>query len=248
MKLDINNYPESKNGSGVVSWLINHVPKSNVYFEMFGGSGVFGFELAKCVEENVYIFEKSEQVYNQLYNRCKNLNIQDSPGAIFLADSITHIKHRLNGQSKTGDFYYFDPPYLFDSRKSKRNIYEHEWNEQCHKDFLGLLDDLSAKGAYIMVSHYPNDLYSRQLKDWYQSEFQTMTRGGVVTEKIWMNYDIAQMKLATTKHIGKNFTDRQRIFRKINRTINKINGLPLHERQAIVEAINSNVKIISSNH
>lgn len=53
-----------------------------------------------------------------------------------------------------------------------------------------------------------------------------------------MNYDITQMKLASTKYVGKDFTDRQRINRKKNRLVAKIEALPLHEQQAIVEAVN----------
>ncbi len=67
-------------------------------------------------------------------------------------------------------------------------------------------------------------------------EFQVMTRGGVRTEKIWMNYpDGAAYSAAFA---GKDYIDRQRIKRKAERWKSKYAALPPAERLAIMTALN----------
>jgi hypothetical protein len=62
-----------------------------------------------------------------------------------------------------------------------------------------------------------------------------MTRGGVRTEKLWMNYEQDASHWAS--FAGVNFTDRQRIKRKANRWANNYKQLPSGERLAILAAI-----------
>ena len=241
MKLDINNYPGSKNGAGVLAWLINHTPKSEVYYEIFGGSAVFSFELKKLVEKaDVVVYEKSTDVHSQLSEKTKEYKGKNKRivPTVCCFCGIKRVETLISQWRDLSDFFfYFDPPYLFESRSSKRPLYHHEWTMNDHLIFFELVKKLSDKGAKIMISHYPNDLYCRTFQDWFTSEMQTRTRTKTVTEKIWMNYDIAQLKLATAFYVGKDFTERQRIKRKIERLKNKISALPIHERQAVIDAM-----------
>jgi DNA adenine methylase len=66
---------------------------------------------------------------------------------------------------------------------------------------------------------------------------KALTRGGIATEKIWMNYDISEMDLATTEFVGVDYIDRQRIKRKIKLLVKRLKNTPRHERQALLEAI-----------
>lgn len=60
----------------------------------------------------------------------------------------------------------------------------------------------------------------------------TITRGGTIAvERIYMNYDITKLKLATPVYVGKDRTDRQRIRRKLKSLKGKINKLSIHEKQ-----------------
>lgn len=64
-----------------------------------------------------------------------------------------------------------------------------------------------------------------------------MTRGGVRTEKIWMNYPEG----AAYSHAfaGKDYNDRYRIKRKAQRWKEKFAALPPAERLAIMVALTS---------
>lgn len=55
-------------------------------------------------------------------------------------------------------------------------------------------------------------------------------------ECIYMNYD-KPARLHEYTYLGLDCWDRQRIKRKIERFVNKLRGLPDHEREAILEAV-----------
>ena len=64
-----------------------------------------------------------------------------------------------------------------------------------------------------------------------------MTRGGVRTEKIWMNYP--EGRAYSHAFAGKDYNDRYRIKRKAQRWKEKFAALPPAERMAIMVALTS---------
>ena len=64
----------------------------------------------------------------------------------------------------------------------------------------------------VILSGYPSQLYDNTLTGWRTREFQAMTRGGVRTEKIWMNYQEGRAYSHTFAR--KDYNDRYRIKRK----------------------------------
>jgi hypothetical protein len=126
---------------------------------------------------------------------------------------------------------YCDPPYLLETRTSKRR-YRHEYSRQDHLDLLELLKSLPCR---VILSGYPSALYDDMLEDWNWVELQAMTWGGPRTEKLWYNYDIDRAHWAT--YAGKDFTDRQRIKRKAERWARNYRALPGAERLALLAAI-----------
>lgn len=88
----------------------------------------------------------------------------------------------------------------------------------------------------MILSGYPSQLYDDRLTGWRSKEFQAMTRGGVRTEKIWMNYP--EGRAYTHKFAGKDYNDRHRIKRKVERWRAKYAALPPAERLAIMVALN----------
>jgi site-specific DNA-adenine methylase len=129
------------------------------------------------------------------------------------------------------ELIYCDPPYLIETRTSKRR-YRHEYSRQDHLDLLDLLKSLPCR---IILSGYPSALYDGMLEDWNCVELQAMTWGGPRTEKLWYNYDIDRTHWAT--YAGKDFTDRQRIKRKAARWARNYQALPCAERLALLAAI-----------
>jgi DNA adenine methylase len=126
---------------------------------------------------------------------------------------------------------YADPPYLLSTRASRKR-YKHDYSENDHKKLLGLLCELP---AMVIISGYPSGLYDVWLRGWRTLEFQVMSRGGVRTEKLWMNFPEAGVHWAACA--GKDFTDRQRIKRKAQRWADNYRRLPAGERTAILEAL-----------
>ena len=243
MKLDINNYPGSKSASGVIQRILNNIPEHDIFVDMCAGSGAVGFAALKLLESTVIMCEKYQPVFQQLEQKKQELPML--PGRLYLKhiDSIDfYFDRMIDGNTFERTIFYIDPPYLKMTRRSSRNLYGVEWNENDHLYMLNLVNRLKEKtGSDIMINHYDCDLYRDQLKGWFTEEYTTMTRGGATKDKLWMSYDITKRKLATTSFLGKNFSDRQRIKRRKESFLKKLKNMPLHERQAILEHINKNL-------
>jgi hypothetical protein len=151
----------------------------------------------------------------------------------YLVHKINDCAHRyLREYDYTGlELIYCDPPYLIETRTSKRR-YRHEYSRQDHLDLLELLKSLPCR---VILSGYPSTLYDGMLEDWNCVALQAMTWGGPRTEKLWYNYDIDRAHWAT--YAGKDFTDRQRIKRKAERWAKNYQALPPGERLALLAAI-----------
>lgn len=129
--------------------------------------------------------------------------------------------------------FYFDPPYLKSSRKSQKNLYDHEWNDQDHLQFL---IDITQMKSNVLVSHYPCDLYDRALNSWRSVTYQSITRQGLATEKLWMNFP-PPGRLQDYRYLGNSYTQRQAIKRQKNRIATKLATLPEQQLQAILEQL-----------
>lgn len=128
---------------------------------------------------------------------------------------------------------YSDPPYLHRTRSSSAR-YRHEYTVGDHYRLLGLLCSMP-ENVSVIVSGYPSSIYDNALPGWRSKEFQAMTRGGVRTEKIWMNYPEGAAYSHT--FAGKDYNDRYRIKRKAQRWKEKFAALPPAERLAIMVAL-----------
>lgn len=128
---------------------------------------------------------------------------------------------------------YADPPYLHETRSSKAR-YRHDYSIENHRELLACLLALP-DNVNVILSGYPSDMYDNALSGWRSREFQAMTRGGVRTEKIWMNYQEGRAYSHT--FAGKDCNDRYRIKRKAQRWKDKFSALPAAERMAIMQAL-----------
>lgn len=88
-------------------------------------------------------------------------------------------------------FFYADPPYLEEVRKSK-NDYKFEFSREDH---IQLSEKLHSIKGMAMVSGYDSELYNQLYSDWTKVKLPTKMnniRSGEVTEVIWFNYSIKQ--------------------------------------------------------
>jgi len=105
--------------------------------------------------------------------------------------------------------------------------------DEQHEELLSGIRDADSN---IIISTYPNKIYSHFLKKWNRVEYLSPTRHGKAIELLYMNYERPGI-LHDFNFLGKDFIDRQRIKRKINNRIRLLAELPELERNAIVTAI-----------
>ena len=72
------------------------------------------------------------------------------------------------------------------------------------------------------------------LQGWNKATCNSMSRGGVKVETIYWNYNLSPGDIAEFTYAGRDFTDRQRIKRKVCRTLAKFKQLPELERNMIL--------------
>jgi hypothetical protein len=77
-------------------------------------------------------------------------------------------------------FVYLDPPYLIESRRSRRKLYDHELSDDEHVELLGVATRLPCQ---VMISHYPHRLYETCLANW--RSFTFARRPAVAHRRAW---------------------------------------------------------------
>ena len=129
------------------------------------------------------------------------------------------------------ELVYSDPPYLVSARKSSRR-YRFDYEEADHDALLALLRSLPCA---VMVSGYPSALYDRLLAGWRSLSLQVANQAGVVTEKVWFNFEPDRVHWASLA--GRNFTHRQTVKRKAASWGRRYRAMPPAERLAVLAAM-----------
>jgi len=216
-------YAGGKCGNGTFQTIINEIPKIDVFVEVFCG--------------NCSISSKLKPPAITVVNDIDSYVISQIPVPVSQSFIIENLDWRdllVKYNSAAGrKLYYFDPPYLFTTRKSNRPIYNYEWSMSDHIKFVS---EVSVLKTNCIISHYPCDLYNTALHRWRKVEYKSMTRAGMALEAIWMNYP-NPTTLQDYRYIGLNYTDRQRIKRKLARTLANIAKLPQLERSQLLEQL-----------
>lgn len=219
-------YLGSKAASGVYQKIIAEMPPHDTYIEThLGGGAVMLRKPPAMCNIGIDVDELTLVDFAHEHNR---LYID-----LVRADAVDYLNHY--------DFYragrvliYADPPYLHETRTGNAR-YRYEYSVADHERLLSCLVSLP-KNVSVILSGYPSQLYDESLTGWRSKEFQAMTRGGVRTEKIWMNYP--EGRAYTHTFAGKDYNDRHRIKRKVERWRAKYAALPPAERLAIMVALN----------
>ena len=227
----IETYYGGKSGSGVYQTIINHIPAHQIYIEPFLGGG--GIMRIKRPAPQYNIGCELDWNIVQLWHLSKkkhNVIVHHKNALDFLEDNCSNTVYTDLGRDV---FIYADPPYLLESRKSNRKRYRHEMSIEDHKRLLSILSRLPFN---VAISCYENILYTQYLPGWRKITFQAATRRGNATEVLYMNYPEPE-RLHDYKFIGSDFRERERIRQKVKRHVNGLLKLPVHERNAIIDAI-----------
>ncbi len=225
-------YLGSKAASGVYQKIIAEMPPHDTYIETHLGGGAIMLRKPPA-RHNIGIDKDEEALTNFMehegYEQIPNLQLLN-------CDAVDVLEKFFLYPPAAGNrvLLYVDPPYLHETRTSNAR-YRCEYQVADHVRLLTCLKSLSPE-IRIMLSGYPSQLYEDFLSGWRSKEFQAMTRGGVRTEKIWMNYP--EGRAYSHAFAGKDYNDRHRIKRKAERWRAKYAALPPAERLAIMVALN----------
>jgi len=244
-------YPGGKNGAGTYQKIINQLPAHRVYIEPFFGSGAImrakrpaqiniGADLDRGVLEwaSGMISPGTPAIFDDpaaLIAAASNIKPDDAGPHYFFFNgpaAVLLCMYPLRGD----ELCYCDPPYLADVRRGgQRPLYGFEMmDEQDHQALLTLLKLLPCP---VALSGYESDLYNEELDGWRLYQFQAVTRGGsVATECLWMNYPEPTV-LHDYQYLGDDFRERERIKRRKDRWVRRLQKLDGYERQAILWAI-----------
>lgn len=226
-------YLGSKAASGVYQKIIAEMPPHDTYIETHLGGGAVMLRKPPA-RHNWGIDIDPETV--EAFNQGNHDFLDRLADTLFIdvGDAVEFL--RCFDYASTGRvLIYSDPPYLPETRSSRAR-YRHEYSVEDHERLLMCLRDLP-DNVSVILSGYSSGLYDRMLPDWRTREFQAMTRGGVRTEKIWMNFQEGSAYSHT--FAGKDYNDRYRIKRKAQRWKEKFAALPSAERMAIMVALSS---------
>ena len=102
-------------------------------------------------------------------------------------------------------------------------------------DHEALLDLLLTLPCAVMLSGYPSQLYDDRLSRWYSLSLQVMNQAGVVTEKVWFNFEPDRVHWC--RYAGRNFTHRQQVKRKAANWGRRYEAMEPAERLAVLSAI-----------
>lgn len=225
-------YLGSKAASGVYQKIIAEMPPHDTYIETHLGGGAIMLRKPPA-RHNIGIDKDEEALTNFMeregYGQIPNLQLVNR-------DAVDVLERFFLYPPAAGNrvLLYVDPPYLHETRTSNAR-YRCEYLVADHVRLLTCLKSLPPE-IQIILSGYPSQLYDDLLPGWRSKEFQAMTRGGVRTEKIWMNYP--EGRAYSHAFAGKDYNDRHRIKRKVERWRAKYAALPPAERLAIMVALN----------
>lgn len=215
-------YPGGKAQPGIYQRIINQMPPHRVYIEAFlGGGAVMRAKRPAAINIGVDLDGSS---IARFADEIRNLQLIEGDGISFL-ESYTW---------RGDEMVYCDPPYLFSTRRQHRPIYRCEMEDKDHLQFLAVAKGIAAP---VIISGYWSEMYARELANWRAISFQAVTHGGsLATEWLWMNYP-EPAELHDYQYLGESFRERERIKRKINRWVGRLERMPILERRALSAAL-----------
>ncbi len=238
MKKPFQTYNGGKEADGTFQKIINLIPPHDIYIEGFLGNGTI-YRYKKPASWSIGIEKDTAVVYEWF-------KIKENSMRIVLGDAINWLNSFLvlAGILKTEGyriFIYLDPPYPKSTWKSQNRMFTHEMTDEQHRNLLHVVECLS-NHCNIMISSYPNEMYDSELADWHTTTFQSQTRNGLATEKLYMNYP-APAELHDYRYLGSDYRERERIKGIIKRNVSKFKRMPTVERNAFINHLKEN-KII----
>jgi site-specific DNA-adenine methylase len=214
-------YPGRKAANGAFQKILSNIPKCELFIDVMCGSGFIASQVKGC---QLIINDRDRSVIDRLTYAAEDTE--------FRSEDYQDIINRFDNGSKSRVFY-FDPPYLMETRSYQKPVYRYDWTAKDHNRFLKAVQAVKSPA---MISHYPCQLYDNTLKKWRKITYRTMTRAGVRDESLYLNFPQPAL-LQCPRLVGAGFLDRQRIQRKVDRLLERLKKEPEEERAAILSCI-----------
>lgn len=219
-------YPGGKGAAGVLQKIINEIPPCEVFIELFAGPGRIAKSLDAsvekiCIEANPAVIAQYDTTAGITYIKCDAISWLSDPSS---------KKYTM----RSSTVIYADPPYPLFTRKNEHRFYgKYELSDKQHEQ---LASQLSEVKALVLLSSYKNHIYDSILPRWRQEHFKAMTRHGVRTETLYLNFN-KTMELADYKHLGNDFREREAIKRRVTNMIRKVKEMPEAERLLVFKEL-----------
>lgn len=209
---------------GVFQKIINEIPLHDYYVEGFAGSGAIGRLLPAGTAKH----------FNDLNTDIlQRINVKAGGTVIKSSLDILDLLQLISVRSGN-PFAFLDPPYLLKSR-NYRQLYEHEMSVVDHSNFLAAVQKLNFN---CMIIHPQCEMYDHALQSWRSVQIKIRYNRKTSIEKLYMNYSRPSI-LQTSKYLGNDCWDRQRIKRKAARFLTKGMHLPFPEPTYIQDIFNN---------
>ena len=244
-------YRGGKAGAGVYQTLINQMPPHTVYIEPFLGHGAVLLRkrpalltIGLDLDPRAVAVVRTRLQHRQSEDTCSVDDADDDAAVditvgaalyrVLVGDALAFLRaYPFRGD----ELVYCDPPYVRSTRRTRARAYRYEMDDSQHATLLALLKSLPCA---VLVSGYRSALYDQRLGDWRRIEFQAMTRRGLATEVVWMNYQ-EPAALHEYTYLGENFRQRESKKRKQGRWGNKLTGMSVQEQIASLAALHARV-------
>lgn len=228
----LENYPGAKDTQHVYKTIINNIPKTEYFEELFAGSAAITFELlkVKVLPYLTKLNDLNQKVIDELKVKFENQCVFYT-----CCDALEYLE--LFGNDNTERVYFLDPPYKHETRPGNEKLYEHEMTDNDHVKLLQTV--LQTKGKFMII-HPKCDLYDTMLKDWRKVEIKIRYHKKTSIECLYMNYP-EPTELQTYAYLGKDCWDRQRIKRKASSIVEKFKKMPVLERNYVLNELCKNL-------
>ncbi len=235
-------YLGGKGSSGTYQKIINQFPPHDSFFSLFAGK-CYVTRNKKPANKINWLMDINPDIVKYWNSLILPANYKVSEGdAIILLNSLVngYLQQSSPNIVKNSDtvLIYLDPPYLPETRKS-RNRYPFELDKNDHIKILKAINKLTEQKFLIAISHYQCELYDKYLSHWRRIDFNSMKRGGVEIESLYMNYP-EPTELHQYNYLGDDYREREKIQNQIKRNVQRLKNMPPLLQNAIVTAIKEN--------
>lgn len=213
-------YPGGKAGPGSYQAIINQIPPTSLYAELFLGGGAVLRNLRPAAVA-LGVDADAAAVAQWAGHGIPGLRV-------IQGDALTVLR---SYPWPAEAVIYLDPPYPRWVRSSQQRLYRCElWTEEQHRDLLAAALEVPCR---VIISSYYSELYAEFLAAWRTATFQAVDRAGNVrTEWLWMNYP-EPLELHDSRYLGADYRARELIRVKVRRFREKLLTMPLEHRTAI---------------